>query len=81
MVYLYVPKHQSVKQLERKLEYFLNEVCIARTQHPYPFDLIIDMDETPKYFNMVPEHTISKIGLKEVRIRSSGAEKRTYSGS
>ena len=28
------------------------------------------------YFDMVPEKTISKKGLKEVRIRSCGAEKR-----
>ena len=60
-------------QLERKIEYFLNEVPIFRTNHNYPYDLIINMDQTPMYFDMVPERTISKKGVKEVRVRSSGA--------
>ena len=63
-------------QLERKLECFLNEVNIMREKHKYPDHLIINMDETPMYFDMLPQYTILKKGTKEVRIRSSGAEKR-----
>ena len=38
-------------QLERKLESFLNEIRILRTQYNYPKNLIINMDETPMYFD------------------------------
>lgn len=63
-------------QLESKLESFLNEIRILRTQDMYPLDLIINMDETPMYFDMLPGKTITKKGTKEVRVRSSGADKR-----
>ena len=63
-------------QLESKLESFLNEVRVLRVHHGYSSDMIINMDETPMYFDMVPEKTISKKGRKEVRVRLSGAEKR-----
>ena len=63
-------------QLERKLESFLNHVRLFRKQQEYPLDLIIIMDKTPMYFNMVPERTVTSKGSKEVRIRSSGAEKK-----
>ena len=63
-------------QLERKLESFLNEVRVLRVRHGYSPDMIINKDETPMYFDMVPEKTISKKGKKEVHVRSSGAEKR-----
>ena len=63
-------------QLESKLESFLNEVRILRTQYSYPLDMIINMDETPMFFDMVPGKTVGKKGVKEVRVRSSGAEKR-----
>ena len=62
-------------QLEKKIECFLNEVRILRSQYLYPFEDIINMDETPMFFDMVPSKTLPKKGVKEVRIRSSGAEK------
>ena len=49
-------------QLEKKLECFLNEVCILRTEHKYPKSLIINMDETPMYFDMVPDGSCYKEG-------------------
>ena len=63
-------------QLERKIECFINEVRVLRKLHNYPLNLIINMDETPMYMDMVPENTISKKGVKEVRVRSSGSEKK-----
>ena len=39
-------------------------------------NLIINMDETPMFFDMVPEQMISKKGVKKVRVRSSGAQKK-----
>ena len=63
-------------QLEKKLESFLTQVIALRARHQYPLDLIINMDETPMYFDMVPQRTINKKGAGDVQIRSSGAEKR-----
>ena len=51
-------------QLESTLESFLNEVRVLRVRHGYSSDMIINMDETPMYFDMVPEKTISKKGKK-----------------
>ena len=39
----------------------------------YSHDLIINMDETPMYFDMVPGHTVTKKGARLVQIRSSCA--------
>lgn len=47
-----------------------------RARHQYSHDLIINMDETPMYFDMVPGHTVTKKGARDIQIRSSGAEKR-----
>ena len=55
---------------------FLNEVRVLRTMYDYTSDLIINMDETPMYFDIVPERTVTKKGVREVRVRSSGAEKK-----
>lgn len=63
-------------QLEKKVECFLNEVRVLRSVNNYPINLIINMDETPMFFDMVPEQTISKKGVKEVRVHSSGAQKK-----
>ena len=57
----------------KQLECFLNEVRIAREDPP---EIILNMDETPTYFDMVPDRTVSKRGAREVRVRSSGAKKR-----
>ena len=63
-------------QLERKIESFLTQVRALRARHQYPLELIINMDETPMYFDIVPGYTINKKGARNVQIRSSGAEKR-----
>lgn len=34
------------------------------------------MDETPLYFDMVPNRTLEKKGAKEVRVKTTGAGKR-----
>ena len=54
----------------------MNEIRVLRTIYDYPTDLIINMDETPMFFDMVPECTVSKKGVKEVHVRSSGEEKK-----
>ncbi len=37
------------------------------------------MDETPLYFNMLPNATIEKLGAKEVIMRTLGQEKNRFS--
>jgi hypothetical protein len=63
-------------QLEKKIEGFLNEVRILCTKNLYLFEVIVNMDETPMYFDMLSSKTVSTKGVKEVRVRSCGAEKR-----
>ncbi len=63
-------------QLEKKLESFMVQIRALRAKHQYPKELIINMDETPMYFDMVPGYTINKKGAKEVHIRSSGSDKK-----
>ncbi|XP_011403093.1 PREDICTED: uncharacterized protein LOC105312277 [Amphimedon queenslandica] len=63
-------------QLEKRIESFFIRVRALRAKHQYPLDLIINMDETPLIFDIVPQQTISKKGVKQVPTRSSGAEKR-----
>ena len=49
-----------------------------RRVHKFEDNLIINMDETPVYFDMPNSRTIDKKGKKEVWIRSTGAEKRRF---
>ena len=54
-------------QLDEKLSSFLCEIKAN--------ELIINMDETPVYFDMGANSTIEKLGKKEVVIRGTGAHK------
>ena len=65
-------------QLEKKIEDFLTRVRALQAKHTYPLDLIINMDEIPMFFDMVPQYTITKKGVREVPIRSSGTKKRRW---
>ena len=49
-------------QLERKIEALLTRVRACRTKQPYPYESIVNMDETPWYLNIVPGRAISKGG-------------------
>ena len=51
--------HKLPVQLENKIEAFLTRVRALRAQHNYPLELI-NMDETPLYFDMVPQFIVSK---------------------
>ena len=62
--------------MEEKIEKFISNVKEMREVHKFSDDMIINMDETPLYFDMPSSRTISKKGVREVRIRSTGAEKK-----
>ena len=74
-------KHTSVQQklpadLEKKLESLLDEVKILRERHNFSDELIINMDETPVFFDMPRQHTIHTTGAKEVRVSGTKGGKR-----
>ena len=63
-------------QLEAKLERFMNNIKFLRETHKFPDTQVINMDETPLYFDMPGSTTVSKKGCREVRVSSTGVEKR-----
>lgn len=63
-------------QLEAKLEKFIDNIRVLREAHQFPGTHIINMDETPIYFDMPGNTTVNKKGCREVWIKSTGAEKR-----
>ena len=65
-------------QLEEKLSSFLCDVKALRAQHGFPNELIINMNETPVYFDMASNSTIEKRGKTEVVIRGTGAHKTAF---
>lgn len=58
-------------EFERKIESFLTEVRALRARHQNPFELVLNMDETPVFFDMIPGRTIAKKESKEICVRST----------
>ena len=64
------------QQLESKITAFYLQCSKAIRIGKYPLELIGNMDETPIWFDIVPQRSIAKKGSKSVVIRTSGSEKR-----
>lgn len=64
------------KDLEAKIEAFYRDAQTRRENGKYPKEMIGNMDETPLYFDMIPSRSLEKRGAKEVRVKSTGAQKR-----
>ena len=63
--------------LEKKLEKFMDDARALRECHHFRDELIINMDETPIFFDMHRSSTINKKGAREVRVRGTkGGKKR-----
>lgn len=62
--------------LEAKLEQFLKQVRAQRKAYDYPAEMILNMDETPMYFDLIPGRTLSKKGKRQVIVRGTTATKR-----
>ena len=60
--------------LEDKKEAFL--LNIAQLLEQDDFELIVNMDETPAFFDMLPSRTVAPAGSKQVIIRSTGSDKK-----
>ena len=64
------------KDLDSKIEAFYKEVQDQREDGKYSKEMIGNMDETPLYFDMIPSRSLERKGAKEVRVKSTGAQKR-----
>ena len=56
----------------------MKQVKQLRKAHSFSPELIINMDETPLYFDMPVSRTINNRGARQVRVKSTGAEKRRF---
>ena len=62
--------------LEEKVSSFLNFVKNERLEDEYENKYIVNMDETPVFFDLVPNRTVEQTGKKSMVIRTSGSDKR-----
>ena len=60
---------------EEKIVQFHQFVIRQRRAHNYPLHLVANMDESPIQFDMPSNRTVSTIGEKTVKIRTTGNEK------
>ena len=65
-------------QLENKIECYLTQVRAFRARHQYPLELIINMDETPMYFDMLPGRTVNKKSVKTSSPLNWSREEKAY---
>jgi hypothetical protein len=66
------------KDLEHRLEIFYKHLRETREQMDYDDKYIINMDEVPMYFDLIPGKTVSRIGQKDVKIITTGGEKKHF---
>ena len=64
--------------LETKLERFLKQVQVQRKAIDYSPDRIINMDETPMFFDLIPGKTLSAKGKKQILVRGTNGSKRHF---
>ena len=67
---LVLRRHTSVQQklpaaLEQKLAAMMDKVKTLRERHNFPDDLIVNMDETPIFFDMQRAYTVHQKGSRE----------------
>ena len=80
MIYHFVREYLCVKSflqnLKVRYQSLYSECAKLVKVGKYPFPLIGNMNETPVFFDMVPERSLVSTGKKFVSIRTSGSEKR-----
>ena len=64
------------EKLEEWMAAFLSNVQQQRRSGRYPAAMISNMDETPVYFDLIPNKMIDRVGTKSCIVRSTGSEKR-----
>ena len=71
--------HVSVKSsqdLEPSIANFMLQLHNLRLEHEYPLELIINFDETPMFFDMIPSYSYEQKGVKRVEVKASNLEKK-----
>jgi hypothetical protein len=58
------------EDLEEKVKLLHEFVKARREEDNFEDKMIINMDETPMYFDLVPGRTVEKKGVKSVKIRT-----------
>jgi hypothetical protein len=66
------------QKLPADLETFYKHLHQIREHMDYDDQYIINMDEVPMYFELIPEKTVNSKGHKDVKILSTGGEKRHF---
>ena len=64
------------KQLEGLITKFYEDAGRYMRIGKYPRSLVVNMDETPALFDMIPVKSICKTGSRECIVRTSGSEKK-----
>ena len=64
------------EQFESNIKTFYLQCAKAIKIGKYPLNLIGNMNETPMWFDIVPQRSVTKKGTKPVVILTSGSEKR-----
>src|SRR3954447_20586316 len=65
-------------QINELLKSFNQFVICLRTEKSFKLSNILNMDETPVWFDMAKNFTIDQIGEKTVHIRETGNEKNRF---
>ena len=63
-------------QLDQHIEKFTNYLRTTREEEEIYNDMILNMDETPVFFDTVPNKTVDIKGTKTVKVRTTRSEKR-----
>lgn len=71
----HVGKRLPEQEHERVSE-FLKNLLFLRTIHNYPMELIINFDETPAYYDMIPHTTYEAAGVKQVNVKTANLHKK-----
>ena len=61
--------------LEVKLDKILKQVRGQRKAYKYPAEMILNMDETPLFFDLIPGRTLSSKGKQQIILRGTTATK------
>ena len=65
-------------QLEAKLKEFFEDLKALQNQRNFDKSLILNMDETPMWFDMPSSTTVDAQGKKEILVQGTGAHKRRF---
>lgn len=63
------------EKVEEEIMNFQKFIIDQRKMHKFPLAAIINADQTPLTFDMVPPYTLDKIGTKSVNIRTTGKKR------